>query len=79
MDSYGRQIKKLKTVRAGALSDMVRLVDAVEGYHAALPRDRYAEMGGHVDYVQTLDEIRDWYGESTSSSTWNPKNPWPLR
>ena len=44
-----------------------------------LPRDRYAEMGGHVDYVQTLDEIRDWYGDSTSSSTWNPKNPWPLK
>ena len=44
-----------------------------------LPRDRYAEMGGHVDYVQTLDEIRDWYGDSTSSSTWNPNNPWPLR
>ena len=44
-----------------------------------LPRDRYAEMGGHVDSIQTLDEIRECYGDSTISSTWNPTNPWPLK
>jgi hypothetical protein len=43
-----------------------------------LSRDRYATMGGHVDYIQTLDEIRERHGDSMLSTTWNPKNPWPL-
>lgn len=44
-----------------------------------LSKDRYAAMGGHIDYVQSLDEIRDRFGDSMRSSTWNPNNPWPLK
>jgi hypothetical protein len=44
-----------------------------------LPRDQYAAMGGHVDYIQSLEEICDYYGDSAQSSSWDPKNPWPLK
>lgn len=44
-----------------------------------LPRDQYAAMGGHVDYIQPLEEICDYYGDSAQSSSWDPKNPWPLK
>ena len=57
MDSYGKQIKKLKTVRAGALGDMVKLVDAVEGYHAALPRNRYAEKHSHAHFTEVMEKL----------------------
>ena len=44
-----------------------------------LSRDRYTAMGGHVDFIQSLEEIRDYYGDSAQSNSWNPKNPWPLK
>lgn len=45
----------------------------------SLPRDRYAEMGGHVDYVQSIEEIRDGYGDNSRRVAWDRNNPWPLR
>lgn len=69
--------------------DIMRMPESSFGYvptpaivapiEFTLPRDRYAEMGGHIDYIQTLDEIRESYGDCTISSTWNPTNPWPLK
>ena len=44
-----------------------------------LSKKRYAEMGGHIDYVQSLEDIKNYYGDSAQKNTWNPENPWPLK
>jgi len=44
-----------------------------------LSKKRYAEMGGHIDYVQSLEDIKNYYGDSAQKNTWNSENPWPLK
>ena len=43
-----------------------------------LAKDKYAAMGGHVDHIQTLEQVREIYGDNAHSTLWNDKNPWPL-
>ncbi|MAD91700.1 MAG: 6-hydroxynicotinate reductase [Gammaproteobacteria bacterium] len=44
-----------------------------------LSKKRYAEMGGHIDYIQSLEDIQNYYGNSAQRHACDPKNPWPLK
>jgi len=43
-----------------------------------LPASLYQGLGGHMDQVQSLDEVLASYGETASVTPWREGNPWPL-
>ena len=57
INSYERRIRDHGTVRAGALEDLVELVDAVESYHAALPQDQYAAKYSHAHFTEVIRKL----------------------
>lgn len=43
-----------------------------------LPTALYDDLGGHMDYVLSLDEVIAKYGGAARKDEWQESNPWPL-
>jgi len=44
-----------------------------------MPREIYAELGGHVDHVKSLEDVLSGGGDRVRVTDWNAENPWPLK
>jgi hypothetical protein len=44
-----------------------------------LPRELYAELGGHMEEVVPVEEVLRGLDQDLRIEPWPPANPWPFR
>jgi hypothetical protein len=70
------------------MADIMRMPENAFGYvptpalvapiEFTLPLAIYEKLGGHSQYIVTLNEVMTRYKHSARTSSWLIANPWPL-